>query len=96
MQYVNEGELKEFCICLKQYECPYCHRVGKLNLHGYLRGYSESAMNKGVWKLSIFDVPVEVDETGDILQKTHFTFKFKIRMFENGGEVEKNIFMKFC
>jgi len=39
--YDTEEDFRLFHRTLKQQSCPFCKRSGTLNLHGYLRGYSE-------------------------------------------------------
>jgi len=46
MRYVSEEDLEKFCDNIKQFECPFCHVIGRLILHGYLRGYSETSSLK--------------------------------------------------
>ena len=54
MLYVTQDELSEFCESLKQFACPFCRTVGKLNRHGYLRGYSEVSSGRVVRGRRVF------------------------------------------
>jgi len=41
----SEGELEVEGRRAKQYACPHCRRLGAVNAHGFLRGYSERGEN---------------------------------------------------
>lgn len=38
----GDAELEEVRLLAKARECPHCRRLGTINAHGFLRGYSES------------------------------------------------------
>jgi hypothetical protein len=40
--YSSQEDFNKFYYSMKLIQCPFCHLIGTLILHGYLRGYDES------------------------------------------------------
>jgi hypothetical protein len=43
--YQDYNELDQFCLQIKQIQCPHCHCYGFVILHGFLYGYPEENIN---------------------------------------------------
>jgi len=52
--YVTQKTLDEYNSVIKTTVCPFCHCLGKLIFHGYLRGYSETSSAKIIRGRRIF------------------------------------------
>ena len=51
---MNKSELNDLKGSIKQCQCPFCRRVGRLIFHGYLRGYIENSSERVVRGRRIF------------------------------------------